>query len=115
MFFDKPIIVGMSLSLEQKDIIAEEIQLAKEQLHSKDRAFEKLAAKEICSKYRDGKAGHVPEEIAVPFATALCLCLRKKNSNITEVNAEGTARSSHLDTKRSQHLNMFYLLLRGSS
>ncbi|XP_019360219.1 PREDICTED: interleukin-1 receptor-associated kinase-like 2 [Gavialis gangeticus] len=68
-----------------KDIIAEEIQLAKEQLHSKDRAFENLAAKEICSKYQDGKAGHVPEEIAVPFATALCLCLRKKNPSITEV------------------------------
>lgn len=68
-----------------KDIIADEIQAAKESSHSKVKNLEKLAAKEICSKYLDKKAGHLLEEVAVDFATAICLCLKKKNSNIAEV------------------------------
>ncbi|KAM4768518.1 interleukin-1 receptor-associated kinase-like 2 isoform 2-T2 [Cyanocitta cristata] len=68
-----------------KDIIADEIQTAKESSHSKVKNLEKLAAKEICCKYLDRKAGHLLEEVAVDFASAICLCLRKKNSNIAEV------------------------------
>ncbi|KAM4893866.1 interleukin-1 receptor-associated kinase-like 2 [Sylvia borin] len=68
-----------------KDVIADEIQTAKESLHSKVKDLEKVAAKEICSKYLDRKAGHLLEEVAVDFASAICLCLRKKNSNIAEV------------------------------
>ncbi|NWV62319.1 IRAK2 protein, partial [Malurus elegans] len=68
-----------------KDMIADEIQTAKEHSHSKVKNLEKLAAKEICCKYLDRKAGHLPEEVAVDFASAICLCLRKKNSNIAEV------------------------------
>uniref|UniRef100_A0A8C3VI09 Interleukin-1 receptor-associated kinase-like 2 n=1 Tax=Catharus ustulatus TaxID=91951 RepID=A0A8C3VI09_CATUS len=66
-------------------IIADEIQAAKESSHSKVKNLEKLAAKEICCKYLDKKAGHLLEEVAVDFATAICLCLKKKNSNIAEV------------------------------
>ncbi|NWU01454.1 IRAK2 protein, partial [Urocynchramus pylzowi] len=68
-----------------KDMIADEIQTAKESSHSKVKKLEKLAAKEICCKYLDRKAGHLLEEVAVDFASAICLCLRKKNSNIAEV------------------------------
>ncbi|XP_074459003.1 interleukin-1 receptor-associated kinase-like 2 [Larus michahellis] len=68
-----------------KDMIADEIQTAKESSHSKVKNFEKLAAKEICSKYLDRRAGHLLEEVAIDFASAICLCLRKKNSNIAEV------------------------------
>ncbi|NWW09898.1 IRAK2 protein, partial [Oreocharis arfaki] len=68
-----------------KDIIADEIRTAKESSHSKVKNLEKLAAKEICCKYLDKKAGHLLEEVAVDFASAICLCLRKKNSNIAEV------------------------------
>ncbi|NXU65984.1 IRAK2 protein, partial [Horornis vulcanius] len=68
-----------------KDMVADEIQTAKESSHSKVKNLEKLAAKEICCKYLDRKAGHLPEEVAVDFASAICLCLRKKNSNIAEV------------------------------
>ncbi|NXY25475.1 IRAK2 protein, partial [Atrichornis clamosus] len=68
-----------------KDMIADEIQTAKESSHSKVKNLEKLAAKEICCKYLDSKAGHLLEEVAVDFASAICLCLRKKNSNIAEV------------------------------
>ncbi|XP_063267544.1 interleukin-1 receptor-associated kinase-like 2 isoform X1 [Prinia subflava] len=68
-----------------KDMIADEIQTAKESSQSKAKNLEKLAAKEICCKYLDRKAGHLLEEVAVDFASAICLCLRKKNSNIAEV------------------------------
>ncbi|XP_032554613.1 interleukin-1 receptor-associated kinase-like 2 isoform X3 [Chiroxiphia lanceolata] len=68
-----------------KDMIADEIQTAKESSHSKVKTLEKLAANEICCKYLDRKAGHLPEEVAVDFASAICLCLRKKSSNIAEV------------------------------
>ncbi|NWX41656.1 IRAK2 protein, partial [Steatornis caripensis] len=68
-----------------KDVIADEIQIAKESSYSKVKNFEKLAAKEICCKYLDRKAGHLREEVAIDFASAVCLCLRKKNSNIAEV------------------------------
>ncbi|POI33758.1 hypothetical protein CIB84_002491 [Bambusicola thoracicus] len=68
-----------------KDMIADEIQTAKETSYSKGKNLEKLAAKEICCKYLDEKAGHLLEEVAIDFASAVCLCLRKKNSNIAEV------------------------------
>ncbi|NXC64138.1 IRAK2 protein, partial [Aleadryas rufinucha] len=68
-----------------KDMIADEIQTAKESSHSKVKNLGKLAAKEICCKYLDRKAGHLLEEVAVDFASAICICLRKKNSNIAEV------------------------------
>ncbi|XP_042679613.1 interleukin-1 receptor-associated kinase-like 2 [Centrocercus urophasianus] len=68
-----------------KDVIADEIQIAKENSRSKAKNLEKLAAKEICCKYLDKKAGHLLEEVAIDFASAICLCLRKKNSNIAEV------------------------------
>uniref|UniRef100_H0ZUM6 Interleukin-1 receptor-associated kinase-like 2 n=1 Tax=Taeniopygia guttata TaxID=59729 RepID=H0ZUM6_TAEGU len=68
-----------------KDMIADEIQSAKEGSNSKVKNLEKLAAKEICCKYLDRKAGHLLEEVAVDFASAICLCLRKKNLNIAEV------------------------------
>ncbi|XP_027558383.1 interleukin-1 receptor-associated kinase-like 2 isoform X2 [Neopelma chrysocephalum] len=68
-----------------KDMIADEIQTAKESSHSKVKSLEKLAASEICCKYLDRKAGHLPEEVAVDFASAICLCLRKKSCNIAEV------------------------------
>nr|XP_006132881.1 interleukin-1 receptor-associated kinase-like 2 [Pelodiscus sinensis] len=69
-----------------KDVITDEIQTAKECSCSKHKTFENLAAKEICCKYLDRKVGHFPAEIAVHFATAICICLRKKNPDITEVH-----------------------------
>ncbi|NXG62610.1 IRAK2 protein, partial [Hemiprocne comata] len=67
-----------------KDMIANEIETAKESLCSKVKNVEKLAAKEIC-KYLDRRAGHLLKEVAIDFATAICLCLRKKRSTIAEV------------------------------
>lgn len=69
-------------------MIADEIQVAKESCCSKGKPFEKLAAKEICCKYLDTRAGPLLEEAAVGFASAICLCLRKKNPSIAEVTLE---------------------------
>lgn len=74
-----------SLPLKQKEMIADEIQRAKESSCSKGKPVEKLAAKGICCKYLDRRAGHLCEEAAVDFALAVCLCLRKKNSSIGQV------------------------------
>ncbi|KAM9374423.1 interleukin-1 receptor-associated kinase-like 2 [Phaethornis superciliosus] len=68
-----------------KDMIDDEIQTAKESSYSKGKSFEKLASKEIICKYLDRRAGCLLEEAAVDFASAVCLCLRKKRSNIAEV------------------------------
>ncbi|NXU57411.1 IRAK2 protein, partial [Turnix velox] len=68
-----------------KDMIADEMQTAKENSSSKVKPLERLAAKEICSKYLDRRAGHLLEEVAEDFASAVCLCLKKKSSTIAEV------------------------------
>ncbi|NXN08299.1 IRAK2 protein, partial [Indicator maculatus] len=77
-----------------KDLIADEMQLARESSCSKGIPVEKLAAKEICCKYLDMRAGPLLEEAAVDFASAICLCLRKKNPSIAEaLGMVGTAES----------------------
>ncbi|XP_054243509.1 interleukin-1 receptor-associated kinase-like 2 [Indicator indicator] len=77
-----------------KDLIADEMQLARESSCSKGIPVEKLAAKEICCKYLDMRAGPLLEETAVDFASAICLCLRKKNPSIAEaLGMVGTAES----------------------
>ncbi|XP_020647079.3 interleukin-1 receptor-associated kinase-like 2 isoform X2 [Pogona vitticeps] len=68
-----------------KDAILEEIQLAKELLSSKEKTFERFAAIEICHKYQDKHAGCLATTAATWLATAVCVCLRKKNANMAEV------------------------------
>ncbi|XP_054832135.1 interleukin-1 receptor-associated kinase-like 2 [Eublepharis macularius] len=70
-----------------KDALLDEIQVAKELTCSKKGSFENLAAKEICFKYQDRQALHWPATSAVCLATAACVCLRKKNPDMAEVNA----------------------------
>ncbi|XP_036594630.1 interleukin-1 receptor-associated kinase-like 2 [Trichosurus vulpecula] len=70
-----------------KDLLISEIPSTKALPCSKNKGVEKLAAKEICQKYQDAKAGHLPENCAVNFATAIYLCLQKKSPNLTQVCA----------------------------
>uniref|UniRef100_A0A5F8GZ37 Interleukin-1 receptor-associated kinase-like 2 n=1 Tax=Monodelphis domestica TaxID=13616 RepID=A0A5F8GZ37_MONDO len=70
-----------------KDLLISEIPSPKTLLCSKNKCVEKLAAKEICQKYQDAKAGYLPENCAVDFATAVYLCLQKKTPNLTQVCA----------------------------
>ncbi|XP_061474494.1 interleukin-1 receptor-associated kinase-like 2 isoform X2 [Rhineura floridana] len=69
-----------------KDVLLDEIQAAKELSCSKERTFERLAATEICRKYQDKHAVHLPAMTAVWLATASCVCLRKKNAKMAEVH-----------------------------
>ncbi|XP_074139026.1 interleukin-1 receptor-associated kinase-like 2 [Sminthopsis crassicaudata] len=70
-----------------KDLLISEIPSTKVPLCSKNKCVEKLAAKEICQKYQDARAGHLPEKCAVDFATAVYLCLQKKSPGLTQVRA----------------------------
>ncbi|XP_029453385.1 interleukin-1 receptor-associated kinase-like 2 [Rhinatrema bivittatum] len=75
-----------------KDLILEEMQKAKAVLHtpekmSKERLTEELAAKELSLRYLERKAGRLSENAAVRFATAVCLCLRKKKPILLKVFA----------------------------
>ncbi|XP_051838036.1 interleukin-1 receptor-associated kinase-like 2 isoform X1 [Antechinus flavipes] len=70
-----------------KDLLISEIPSTKVPLCSKNKCVEKLAAKEICQKYQDARAGHLPEKCAVDFATAVYLCLQKKSPSLTQVRA----------------------------
>ncbi|XP_043832360.1 interleukin-1 receptor-associated kinase-like 2 [Dromiciops gliroides] len=70
-----------------KDLLISEILSTKALLCSKNKGVEKLAAKEICQKYQDVKAGHLPENCAIDFATAMYFCLQKKPPSVTQVCA----------------------------
>uniref|UniRef100_A0A4X2KS56 Interleukin 1 receptor associated kinase 2 n=1 Tax=Vombatus ursinus TaxID=29139 RepID=A0A4X2KS56_VOMUR len=70
-----------------KDLLISEIPSTKAPPCSKNKCVEQLAAEEICQKYQDAKAGHLPENCAVDFATAVYLCLQKKPPNLTQVRA----------------------------
>ncbi|XP_028905645.1 interleukin-1 receptor-associated kinase-like 2 [Ornithorhynchus anatinus] len=61
-----------------KDLLLGEIQKA-------HKNTEKLVAKEICNKYLEKKVGLLPEDSAIDFATAICLCLQKKSPALSKV------------------------------
>lgn len=71
---------------QQKDALLEEIQVAKELLSSKEKTFERFAAMEMCHKYQDKQAVDSPTTAASWLARAVCVCLRKKNADMAEVN-----------------------------
>ncbi|XP_069062428.1 interleukin-1 receptor-associated kinase-like 2 isoform X2 [Pleurodeles waltl] len=79
-------------SVYLKDLMLDEIQRVKERLRSERKFVEegdrdRLPAKEIVAKYLRRRAGHLPEEAAVIYATAICQCLRKKKSVLSEIYA----------------------------
>ncbi|KAM6472933.1 interleukin-1 receptor-associated kinase-like 2 isoform 2-T2 [Liasis olivaceus] len=69
-----------------KDALLEELRVAKEFSYAKERNFENLAAMEICHKYQDKRTVCLPETTALRLAASVCICLRKKNADATEVN-----------------------------
>ncbi|XP_054451012.1 interleukin-1 receptor-associated kinase-like 2 isoform X2 [Pteronotus mesoamericanus] len=62
-----------------KDLLLHEIPC------SRKMGTEKVMAKEICQKYLEKTAGWLPEDCAEALATAACLCLRRRNVNLSEV------------------------------
>ncbi|XP_048347819.1 interleukin-1 receptor-associated kinase-like 2 [Sphaerodactylus townsendi] len=70
-----------------KNALLDEIQVAKKLSCSQKGTFESIAAKAICGKYQDKNVLHWPATPAIYLATAACMCLRKKNPQVAEVNA----------------------------
>ncbi|XP_063147698.1 interleukin-1 receptor-associated kinase-like 2 isoform X2 [Candoia aspera] len=93
-----------------KDALLEELRVAKELSCAKEKNFENLAAMEICHKYQDKRTDCLPETTALCLATSICICLRKKNADTTEVNemmeiADRQTRSQN--TSESRNLGLF--------
>nr|UZN71886.1 interleukin 1 receptor associated kinase 2 [Andrias davidianus] len=83
---------GDRQTLYLKDVFLEEMERAKERLHSKGKpvsasAASLLPARGIVAKYLQGGAGHLPEEAALLFASAVYMCLRKKKAPMAEIYA----------------------------
>lgn len=58
--------------------------LLREMPSGRKTGVEKVVAKEICQKYLEKRAGSLPEDCAEALATAVCLCLRRRNSSLQE-------------------------------
>ncbi|KAF6313063.1 hypothetical protein mRhiFer1_008587 [Rhinolophus ferrumequinum] len=68
-----------------KDLLLSEIPSSTTSLCSRKTGMEKVMAQEICRKYLEKRAGWLPEDCAEALATATCLCLRRRNTSLTEV------------------------------
>lgn len=68
-----------------KDLLLSEIPSSTTSLCSRKTGMENMMAREICRKYLDKRAGRLPEDCAEALATAACLCLRRRNTSLTEV------------------------------
>lgn len=68
-----------------KDLLLSEIPSSTTSLCSRKTGMENVMAREICRKYLDKRAGWLPEDCAEALATAACLCLRRRNTSLTEV------------------------------
>uniref|UniRef100_H3AUI5 Protein kinase domain-containing protein n=1 Tax=Latimeria chalumnae TaxID=7897 RepID=H3AUI5_LATCH len=77
--------LGDSAVYLEKDLIAEEVNRSKKQMSGKGKQHEEVSAKELVQKYLDTKAGPCQTNIAVQFASLVCLCVRKKQPTISEV------------------------------
>ncbi|XP_036038575.1 interleukin-1 receptor-associated kinase-like 2 [Onychomys torridus] len=68
-----------------KDLLLSEIPSSTASLHSRKTGLGKVVAKEICQKHVERRAGLLPEACAETWATAVCLCLRKRNASLEGV------------------------------
>ncbi|CAO2606168.1 Interleukin-1 receptor-associated kinase-like 2 [Lemmus lemmus] len=67
-----------------KDLLLSEIPNSTASLCSRKTGLGKEVAKEICQKHVESRAGLLPEACAEAWATAVCLCLRRRNASLEE-------------------------------
>nr|XP_020023164.1 interleukin-1 receptor-associated kinase-like 2 isoform X1 [Castor canadensis] len=67
-----------------KDLLLKEIPSSTTSPCSRKMGVEKVMAKEICQKHLEKRAGVLPEDCAEAWATAVCLCLRRRNASLEE-------------------------------
>lgn len=75
-----------SFSFQQKDLLLSEIPNSTASLCSRKTSLGKEVAKELCGKHVERRAGLLPEACAEAWATAVCLCLRRRNASLEEVS-----------------------------
>ncbi|XP_026534429.1 interleukin-1 receptor-associated kinase-like 2 isoform X1 [Notechis scutatus] len=90
-----------------KDALLEELRMAKELSCTKEKNFENLAAIQICHKYQDKQTVCLTETVSLYLATSICICLRKKNANTTEVNEMIEIADHQNMSERSRNLGLF--------
>ncbi|XP_019588227.2 interleukin-1 receptor-associated kinase-like 2 [Rhinolophus sinicus] len=88
-----------------KDLLLSEIPSSTTSLCSRKTGMENVMAQEICRKYLDKRAGRLPEDCAEALATAACLCLRRRNTSLTEVCDSVAAVEEQL---RSQETSLLW-------
>nr|XP_044990450.1 interleukin-1 receptor-associated kinase-like 2 isoform X1 [Jaculus jaculus] len=67
-----------------KDLLLKEIPGSTALLCSRKMGMEKMVVKEICQNLVEKQSGPLPEVCAKAWATAVCLCLRRRNASLEE-------------------------------
>ncbi|KAL6034004.1 hypothetical protein STEG23_008761 [Scotinomys teguina] len=67
-----------------KDLLLSEIPSSTASIYSRKTGMGKVVAKEICQKHVERRAGLLPDTCAETWATAVCLCLRRRNASLEE-------------------------------
>ncbi|KAM4821065.1 interleukin-1 receptor-associated kinase-like 2 isoform 2-T2 [Thomomys bottae] len=67
-----------------KDLLLSEIPSSTASSCSRKTDVEKVMAREICQKHLETRVGPLPEDCARAWATAVCLCLRRRNASLEE-------------------------------
>uniref|UniRef100_A0A8C6QWK2 Interleukin-1 receptor-associated kinase-like 2 n=1 Tax=Nannospalax galili TaxID=1026970 RepID=A0A8C6QWK2_NANGA len=67
-----------------KDLLLSEIPSSTTSLCSRKTGVENVVVKEICQNHIEKRAGPLPEPCAEAWATAICLCLRRRNASLEE-------------------------------
>ncbi|XP_012587540.1 PREDICTED: interleukin-1 receptor-associated kinase-like 2 [Condylura cristata] len=68
-----------------KDLLLAELPSSSASPCSGRTGAERAAAREICRRYLEQRAGHLQEDCAEALATAACRCLRRRNASLAEV------------------------------
>ncbi|XP_005413123.1 PREDICTED: interleukin-1 receptor-associated kinase-like 2 [Chinchilla lanigera] len=63
---------------------------------SRKTGVQKVTVKEICQKHLEKRAGSLPEDCAEALATAVCLCLRRRNTSLQEARGSVAAVEERL-------------------
>uniref|UniRef100_A0A8C5L2T1 Interleukin-1 receptor-associated kinase 2 n=1 Tax=Jaculus jaculus TaxID=51337 RepID=A0A8C5L2T1_JACJA len=72
-----------------KDLLLKEIPGSTALLCSRKMGMEKMVVKEICQNLVEKQSGPLPEVCAKAWATAVCLCLRRRNASLEEERLRG--------------------------
>lgn len=79
--------LSFRILLQQKDLLLGEMASSTASLSSRKTGMGKVMAKEIFQKHVERRAGLLPEACVEAWATAVCVCLRRRNASLEEVSS----------------------------